>query len=332
MADVTELFRRLDHISRRSRYPATAELKETLTGVLDTYGSEDPAIRPRDDQGRPGGFLSLPAVPAVIVPDLHARVDYLHSLARWTPPGQEGTVLDLLAAGELQVICVGDGFHAERRALDRWKEAMGEFYALYKHHRAMDAEMNESLSVMQIVMEWKTAFPDRFHFLKGNHENVANEESADNRPFRKFAWEGEMVAFWFKKFLGEEVFSLWYDFEKRLPVFAAGDRFCVCHAEPRTHYTRRELINCSSRREIVFDLTWTDDNAAEPDSVEAYLEEYFPGCAESRIFGGHRPVRERYNLRAGGRYIQIHNPSRKIAALVRDIGTFSPEDDIIELE
>jgi hypothetical protein len=331
MADATEQYRRLDLIARRTKYPPATELKPVLSSVLATFAAEDPVLRPRDSGNNPGGFLQLPPLPTVIVPDLHARVDYLSLLARWTPPGMERPVLEALAAGELQVICVGDGFHAEKRALNRWKSSLGEFAGLYKKHAAMDEEMNESLSVMQIVMEWKTAFPGFFHFLKGNHENIANENSDDNRPFRKFAWEGEMVSYWFKKFLGDEVYSLWYAFEKRLPVFAAGDRFCVCHAEPRVHYPRQDLIDSLIRREIVFDLTWTDDDAAEEGSVDATLEEYFPGRSEARLFGGHRPVGGNYNLRAGGRYIQIHNPAKKIAAFVRDMNDFTPENGITEL-
>jgi hypothetical protein len=259
-------------------------------------------------------------------------VDYFTSLADWTPPGMTRPVLESLCTGDIQVVCVGDGFHSERRAIHRWKDALQEFTGQFKKHKAMDEEMNESLSVMQIVMEWKTAFPDSFHFLKGNHENVANENSEDNRAFRKFAFEGDMVALWFRKFLGDEIFKSYYTFEKHLPIFAVGNGFCVTHAEPQTHYTREQIIGCYSNRTIIFDFTWTDDDAAEDDSVAAYLSDYFPDIPEARMFGGHRPVRDLYNPRAGGLYIQIHNPAKKIAAFVRDIQTFNPDTDITELE
>lgn len=98
-----------------------------------------------------------------------------------------------LSSGKLQVVCVGDGFHSESRAILRWKKALGEYTMDFIEHRAIDEEMSESLGVIIMVMKLKTAFPYFFHFLKGNHENIANENSADNRSFRKFVYEGAMV-------------------------------------------------------------------------------------------------------------------------------------------
>jgi hypothetical protein len=277
---------------------------------------------------KPGGLVLLRPLPSIIVPDLHGRVGYLKALMAWTPPGTERTVHEGLAAGEIQVICVGDGFHAEARAIRRWERAYREYSGGFKKHAAMDAEMRENLGVMMTVMELKALFPRHFHFLKGNHENIANEYSPDNRPFGKFAEEGAMVTAWCGKFMSINVYRKYYEFEKRLPVFAVGDRFCVTHAEPRRYHPAKNLINALVNREVVFDLTWTDNGAAEKGSVRSYLDEYFPADPKALMFGGHRPVRDRYTTRADGRYIQIHNPAKFIAVFIRDISDFSPEENI----
>jgi hypothetical protein len=318
-------------IMERRKIPVARDLMESLERALHALKNEDTEIRPAGSNGDPGGLILLRSLPTIIVPDLHARIGYLKALLSWIPPGENYTVYQGLSLGKLQVVCVGDGFHSEARGIQRWNAALKEFSADYRKHKAMDEEMSESLGVMMIVMELKSAFPGYFHFLKGNHENIANENSLDNRSFMKFVYEGAMVTSWFHKFMGEETFQEYYEFEKKLPVFAAGNRFCVVHSEPRMHYGKDELIEAMIQREIVFDLTWTANGEAGTNSVNEYLEEYFPGDLHARMFGGHRPVADCFNARAGGKYLQIHNPGRYIAAYIRDMSDFSTERDILIL-
>ena len=315
----------------RKKVTGSGDLNESLDRVFYALNNEVKDIRPPGSDGQPGGLVLLKSLPTIVVPDLHARIGYLEALLAWTPPGKTFTVYQGLSSGELQVVCVGDGFHAESRGILRWQTAFEEFSSDFKKHKAMDEEMRESISVMLIIMELKSAFPCNFHFLKGNHENIANENSSDNRSFRKFVYEGAMVTSWFRKFMGEETFIKYYDFEKKLPVFAVGNRFCVTHSEPRKHYWKHELIEAMTRRQIVFDLTWTANGEAEVDSVNEYLEEYFPDDLQAVMFGGHRPVAGCFNVRANGRYLQIHNPGRYIAAYIRDMSDFSTERDILIL-
>ena len=131
--------------------------------------------------------------------------------------------------------------------------------------------------------------------------------------------------------MSEETFKKYYEFEKRLPVFAVGNHFCVTHSEPRKHYKKKELIEAMINREVIFDLTWTANDEAEKNSVEKYLEEYFPGDPKSVMFGGHRPVDGCFNARAKGRYLQIHNPGSYVAAYIQDMADFSAERDILIL-
>ncbi|QQO10265.1 metallophosphoesterase [Breznakiella homolactica] len=299
-------------------YPGKEILLPALRALKQVTANEDPEIRPRGRNGKPGGLILLRDLPVIIVPDLHARPHFLETLASWIPPGFTEPALALMEKDALQVLCVGDGFHSESPGYKRWLEAYQEYLKSYRTHKAMDGEMEDSLKLMLLVMDWKIHYPANFHFLKGNHENIANEHSKDNRSFRKFVFEGDMVTLWFKKFLGQEVFEWYYDFEKNLPIMAAGNGFCVSHGEPRRYYTREEVINCYSNREIIFDFTWTDNGESDEHVVEDYLRDYFPDMPDALYYGGHRPVSDLYQLRAGGRYVQIHNPLRYPVVYLRN--------------
>jgi len=318
-------------IAEKKNLPGKESMGNTLDRVIDVLENESMRYRPPGNNGKPGGLVTLPSLPTIIVSDLHARVGYLKSLLLYKLPDMDYTVYEGLSSGRLQIVCVGDGFHAESRAILRWHRAFEEYSMDFRKHRAMDEEMRESLGVMMMVMSLKAAFPDSFHFLKGNHENIANENSADNRSFRKFVYEGAMVTAWFRKFMGDKLFKKYYKFEKKLPVFVVGNRFCVTHAEPRTYHPRSDLINAIIHREIIFDLTWTANGEAKEESVKRYLNEYFPRNPEARMFGGHRPVSEHYLLRAEGKYIQIHNPATYNVVYIRDMTEFSLDKDIFSL-
>jgi hypothetical protein len=315
-------FLRMAELTRSKKVPSSDKIISALEEVKKVMDSENPLIRPNGKGGAPGGLILLKDLPLIIVPDLHARVDYMKALANWTPPGMDMPVLSLLESGKIQVVCVGDGFHSEGAKQKRWMQAYKEYTGRFDKHKAMDSEMRDSLTLMLLVMDWKIHYPDLFHFLKGNHENIMNENSRDNRSFAKFAAEGEMVKLWSRQFLGEKVLSRYYDFEKFLPIMAVGNQCCITHAEPRNYYTREEIINCYSRRKIIFDFTWTDNGESKKGVVASYLNEYFPDLPEGRMYGGHRPVRELYQLRNNGKYVQIHNPNSYAAVYLKDLSDF----------
>jgi hypothetical protein len=295
---------------------------------------ESPEIRPPNHFGAPGGLIQLRQdLPTVVVPDLHARMDFLASVLAFRPQGGP-RVLDRLGEGSIQVVCVGDGFHAEGRALQRWQSALDEFKHGYRRHEAMDAEMRESLGLMEMVMELKTAWPEGFHFLKGNHENIANEQGDGNYPFYKFANEGLMVQVYMQEFYGDEILEAHARFEKALPLLAVGRNFLVSHAEPAGFFSREEVLEYRLLPEVVYGLTWTDNGEAEDDSVGEMLAHYL-GADEAEgayYFGGHRPVRGCFALRAGGRYVQIHNPDSFVVALLPSEGEIDLERDIQVIE
>jgi hypothetical protein len=93
------------------------------------------------------------------------------------------------------------------------------------------------------------------------------------------------------------------------------------------------VIDCYANPQVIYGLTWTADDEAEENSVQKMLESYLsnPSNEEAYYFGGHRTIKERYNLRAGGRYVQIHNPQKHLIALIHQDRRIDLERDIIEL-
>ena len=194
-----------------------SDLTDEATAMLR---NETQRIRPAAANGSPGGMVLLDTgMPTIVVPDLHARRGFFMSLMANRLAGGM-TVMEALEKGKLQILCLGDGFHAEGRAAGRWQAAYGEFLDGFRERAAMDAEMAESMGLMEMVMLAKTHFPERFHFLKGNHENVLNEEGAGNHPFRKFVLEGMMVYSYLEMRYGTEFIYRYAQMEKSLPVFA----------------------------------------------------------------------------------------------------------------
>jgi len=321
----------LDAVCERKSLPDRDEYFILLERTITVLEHENQTIRPPDSSRLSGGLVRLKTgIPTLILPDLHARMDFFKDAMAYSI--SEGrTVLESLESGEMQLVCLGDGFHSERRGYQRWNNALREYYHGYARHKAMDAEMRECFGLMEMVMRVKCAFRDNVHFLKGNHENILNEEGNGNHPFRKFALEGEMVKEYVLKFFDEEFIQMYSLFEKRLPLIAVGENFIASHAEPRRPYSEADLIEARFRPDVILSLTWTDNGDADADSVSGMLGMFLPSVAGAVYFGGHRPIQNGFGSRANGRYIQIHNPEMKNVTLVPSGRIFDSARDIREI-
>lgn len=322
---------KLDDIASRPQLPGREAYQRLLERTITVLEHEDRAIRPADSTGLSGGLVYLKKnIPTVILPDLHGRTGFFARVMNARVTGQS-TVIELLQSDAVQVLCLGDGFHSERRGLRRWLTAFDEYILSYARHDSMDGEMRESLALMEMVMESKCAFPGNFHFLKGNHENILNEEGNGNHAFRKFTHEGEMVREYIKKFYGDEFLDTYAIFEKRLPLFAIGALFLASHAEPCSFYTEEELVEARNLPEIILGLTWTNNGDAAEGSVRMMLEHHLGTAEGVAYFGGHRPVPERFLLRADKKYVQIHNPDKGNIVVMMPDRPFDPELDIRDI-
>ncbi len=334
---IDKLKAKIIEIFNRKGLPDNYQYIQLLKKTNAALDAEKVWIRPRDHRGRPGGIIYLkPGIPTIIVPDLHARVDFLVSILTYTDASGY-SVLQKISFDQLQIICVGDGFHSEVNTADRWKAANLEFINGFKKHRNMDKEMKSCLELMEIVQLLKISFPENFHFLKGNHENICNENKEGNYPFRKYAFESMMSHTYIKKNYSKKFLDLYYSFEKNMPLFAVGNNFCVSHAEPESFYDLNSLIEYRNRPEVIKGLTWTSDGESKSGSVKKMLECYLSKNPEGSCyyFGGHRAIKDRnllYKIRANGRYIQIHNPYKFIIAFLPGNGIIKPKKHIMELE
>jgi len=318
-----------------------------VSAALEALENEDPLLRPRNSSGRPGGLLDLPDLPTVILPDLHTRAGFLAAALSWRPPlGPRGAnprasswlpfgvrprpaggaeargsprLAELLASGEAILLCLGDVFHSEGRdAPQRWARAEREYgYGWNLPSPAMDEEMGRALACVELILRAKAAFPRNFHYLKGNHDNVVNEEGNGDHPFYKFAEEGAMAASWFAARYGRDLQAAYRAFELSLPLAARGARFVASHAEPAFVLGPEDIIEARNRPQVAEALTWTGNGEALPGSVAAGLDLLLGQRASgARWFGGHRPVPGSYSLRADGLYVQFHNPLKQGLVLI----------------
>jgi len=314
--------------------PPADELLGFFSGLNRVLADEDCSYRPYDGDGLPGGLVELALdIPTVVLPDIHARPRFVRSVLDYELPELGMTVEEAVRCEEAQLVCVGDYFHGEGRVARRWREALAEFGQEFEPSPAMDAEMAEGLEALRLLGTLKSASPRFTQLLKGNHENVANEEGGGNHPFGKYAYEGAMVASYISLKYGERVLSAIYAFEKSLPLVAVGNRFVISHAEPERPYARERIIGYRRDPEVVYGLTWTADDRSEEGSVDAMLDDLLSTDRREGAlwFGGHRPVFNRYRLRGGGSYVQFHNPSRSQVAFLPADRPPDPERDIIEI-
>lgn len=295
--------------------------------------NEDPLIREYGNAGFPGGIITLKKnIPTIIVPDLHARVYFINNLLKYEINGS--SIYALLTMFKIQIVCVGDGFHSERRCRERWLLAGEEHTKGFLKHENIDKEMAECLDLMELIIDLKIEFPENFHFLKGNHENILNELGFGNYPFGKFTFEGQIVKDWIIKFYGKNFIFRYSRFEKLLPLLAVGRNFIISHAEPRHPYNRSLIVDYNNNPHIIYDLTWTGNNEADKDSVERMLENFIDEeyIDNALYFTGHRSINGLYKLRANGRLVQIHNPNRCNIVYIKALGDIDMSSAIINID
>ena len=317
--------------------PSHDDLLALTESAITVLENESPSYRPRSDGHAAGGLLDFtdaPERPLIIVPDLHGRGDFfLHLLcfppARWGIGGY-ATVLDALASYALRIVCVGDLFHTERRCKARWLAAWDAYARGEFENEAMAAEMEENLTLFQMVLRVKNAFPAAFHFLKGNHENILNESGRGNHPFRKFADEGNMVYDFMASRYGDGVLHVMSVWEHLLPICAAFPTCVASHAEPKEPYTKKQIMAYRDHPAVVLGLTWTANDEAEDGSVRKNLRTLL-GAERAKTavwLAGHRPTDDRYAVRQDGALVQIHSPDREQVAVIMPGSRFDAERDI----
>ncbi|MCP4754768.1 MAG: hypothetical protein GY866_28140 [Proteobacteria bacterium] len=303
-------------------------MESLLKQVNSVLENESAEWRPIDSEERPGGMILLRGdLPTIIVPDLHGRNEYLPDLMRFVY--RQKPVYELLKSEEVQVVCVGDGMHGERRVAGRWRTAFEEFKNGFKECPAMAEEMTENFQTMAKVMRLKVGFPRLFHFLKGNHENILDENINGNHPFAKLAAEGSMTRYYMEKFYGVDFLNQYDRFEKNLPLLARGDSFLISHARPKRAFRYREVIEYRSNPELVEGLTWTRSRSTGPSCIEAMLREMVGnGGKRSLLFSGHNAITEPCRVREDESLVEIHNPNLRTIVILEPLVPFDADKHV----
>jgi len=322
--------------------PEAKALFALTDAAIAAMEGESAAIRPRSADGRPGGLIQIERPWTLVIPDLHARGGFLLGILRSRLAElPEVSVLDLVLQGKLSLLCLGDIPHSEGGlAARRWSRAAlrrlddpGPEGIL---NPFMEEEMRLSLGALALVMRLKVLLGAGFHCLKGNHDNLSNSAKDGDLPFYKYAQEGSMGAEWLELRYGREGLDSLRRYELLLPLAARGRSFCASHAEPAVSFGYGDVLEYRKNPRLVRALIWTGNGEALPRAVEKSLASLLPSNprpATLRWISGHRPVAGSYALRAGGKLVQIHNPERSQAALLREDDHSTPlRLSIVELD
>ncbi|MBR5645560.1 MAG: metallophosphoesterase [Treponema sp.] len=328
----------IEELLENKELPSHDFLFSLVNNVSEVLEAENPEYRPKDESGNPGALLELKDdIPVIIVPDLHARPSFLLNLLKFKPgnkilKNKDMSVKEALEKKLIYIVCVGDAIHTEHTG-ERWKKIEDEFYENNFTGPEMKAEMTECFSTLTAIMKLKCDYPENFHFIKGNHENILNETANGDYAFCKYAEEGQMVKMFISEYYGDDILFLISFYEQSLPLIVSAKNCVISHAEPSKPFTRKELINAREDPETVFGLIWTRNGQVKDNTVQPVLENLLgkKSASDAFYFAGHRPVNGKYSLRQNGKFVQIHNPLEQNVAIVSKNKIFDPEKDIYEV-
>ena len=300
-----------------------------------------------------GGVVTLPDLPTIILPDLHARRElFIDVLSARLPEGPLAgeQVFELLRAGRINLLCVGDLVHSEQR--DHWViNRDGEWT-----QDLLDKEMVRSLGAGMMAMYLKIEYPEHFYCLRGNHDDIAGELAADFRKFVGLKYneqdelvyvdgqpyktgdkgESQLVREWVlnREGWGQSFLEAWARFERGLPLLALGPYYVVTHTLPRSAVSAADLHNPTRPREASLELT--SRRGIHREAIAGTLDDLGIGERVQHWFYGHSMVSKETN---GGRYeegldgllVRLNSPKRHVFAYVpASTGErrFEPERDV----
>src|SRR5581483_4897193 len=253
------------------------------------------------------GIVQLHDLPTVIIPDLHARREMLGAilgaqLADGPYAGEQ--VFHLLQRRLINVLCVGDIVHSETRS-DWVINNDGEWT-----QELLDKEMVRSLGAGAMIMYLKIQYPEHFHCLRGNHDDMAGELAADFRKFVGLKYdehnelvmadgrpvltgergESRLVRDWVltREGWGDPFLQAWAQFERSLPLFASAPHDVISHSLPLIPLTEAEIRDVNRPREISLELT--SRRGIDPVSIYGTLENFGIRERTRRWFHGHSQV------------------------------------------
>jgi predicted phosphodiesterase len=331
---------KLRELASRDSLESPETYRTALETVLEVLNKEE-------------GLIQLQDLPTIVIPDIHARrgllLDILsHSIGEGPYRGQQ--IFELLQSGFINVVCVGDIVHSEERT-DWVINDDGDWTT-----ELLDKEMIRSLGTALIIMYLKMQYPEHFHCLRGNHDDMVGELAKDFRKFVGLKFENDELVFnngapvitankgesilarewilsrgdgWGPSFL-----DLWGQFDRALPIFAQGTYYVVSHTLPQTALHEADIRNKLRPREITFELT--SKRGDNKKAIDKTLQNLGIKNTVKRWFYGHTHVSPQIN---GGRYeegldglvVRLNNQKNYVFAYVPgpiDSRDFDPTKDV----
>ena len=337
------IYRKIINTLNSNTPPSYEAFFSTLVTATEVLDNEITSYRQKNDQENAGSVLDFTQdkdLPLIIIPDIHARTDFIKNILNYTitpelnfiKTAKQISVYQALKKNKIRIICVGDALHTEINTIERWKNIQIEFSKNIFTGPAATLEARDCFNTLFALLLLKISFPNNFHFLKGNHENIYNTTGDGDYSFRKIADEGNTLKRFIQNYYGEDILYLISYYEKSLPLISITKQCVISHAEPRTSYTKNELINAKQNPQIIEDLTWTNNDEAEENSVKNIIKNLLGTNSKAIYFAGHRPVIENFKKLHNGLFYQIHNPHKQNIVLIYKDKDFNPETDIIGVE
>lgn len=233
-------------------------------------------LRPLDKNGKPGGVITVQGqlVP-IIIGDLHAQIDNLLKIL------VENNFLDMLEKGRACLLILGDAVHSEEE--DKL------------------ADMDDSLLMMDLIVKLKLHFPDRFFYLRGNHDSFSEDISKGGVP-QGILWKKAVLTQ-----RGEAYFKALKEFYAGLPYLAFGKDFTACHAgPPGGKVSLEQLVNIRAKPRL------------EKALVCSRLKR--PGYPAGYTKGDIKDFRKSLKLKKDACFIVSHNPLSEDKAVWLNVG------------
>ena len=267
------IYRKIINTLNSNTPPSYEAFFSTLVTATEVLDNEITSYRKKNDQENAGSVLDFTQdkdLPLIIIPDIHARTDFIKNILNYTitpelnfiKTAKQISVYQALKKNKIRIICVGDALHTEINTIERWKNIQIEFSKNIFTGPAATLEARDCFNTLFALLLLKISFPNNFHFLKGNHENIYNTTGDGDYSFRKIADEGNTLKRFIQNYYGEDILYLISYYEKSLPLISITKQCVISHAEPRTSYTKNELINAKQNPQIIEDLTWTNNDEA----------------------------------------------------------------------
>jgi hypothetical protein len=210
-------------------------------------------------------------------------------------------------------------------ATQKWNE-LGVEELLQKH--LMNQEMARSLGAMKLIMELKAEYPETFHYIRGNHDDMGERV----KGYFKYGNESADVKEWILENYGDDFLEKYKTFEDSLPLIVKhGDTYTMSHTVPSSVLSEEDIQQ--REKDTIESLTWTDNTRG--DTEETVIRKTLTNLHAPRAkwIIGHRNVQEgsMYREQFDGTVIQINDDKRELIAVLRPDGSFDPDKDIYDV-